>query len=86
MPLDHKVSRKALALDMAHLVKPANNITRKSLFWSPRCRRNKGRPNNTQRKEFVLEKNDTGRTWKGMQEVATDSRTWGQFAGGLCDN
>lgn len=39
MSFDHKVSRKALALDLAHKVKTANNITRKQVFCSPRLQK-----------------------------------------------
>ena len=66
------------------LRKPNTNITRQALTWNPQCKRNRGRPKNTWRRDLEANITQTGLSWKQLERIAQDRRRWRDAVDGLC--
>lgn len=47
-------------------------------------RNNRGRLENTRRREIKIKMNSVGRSWKEMQEMAKDKMAWQELVEALC--
>lgn len=63
------------------LENPVNSITEKFLFFffNPTGQKEQRRPKNMQRREIQTEINSMKKTWRELQQTATDRQAWQQL-------
>ena len=66
------------------LRKPRESITRQALFWNPQGKRGRGRPKNTWRRDLETEITKSKRTWRDLERIALDRKTWKDMVANLC--
>ena len=66
------------------LRKPNTNITRQALTWNTQCKRKRGRPKNTWRRDLEADITQTRLSWKQLERIAQDRRRWIDVVHGLC--
>lgn len=57
------------------------SMARKSVSWNPQRKTNRGRPNNTRRRESETERNYMGMVWSELKDISR--RGWHAFSNGL---
>ena len=86
IPVNEQVKKRRWRWIGHTLRKPEGNITRRVLAWNPQGQRKKGRPRNTWRRDLEAEINNIKKSWRELQEIARDRKTWHELVEGLCPN
>ena len=66
------------------LRRPTGSITRHALFWNPQGKRSRGRSRQTWRRELDADIKRIGKTWKELEEMARERKSWKKFVENLC--
>ena len=66
------------------LRKPADNVTRRGLRWTPQGKRKRGRPKTTWRRSTEAEAKVAGLTWGQLERKAQDRGGWRTLVDDLC--
>ena len=66
------------------LRKPADNVTRRGLRWTPQGKRKRGRPKTTWRRSIEAEAKVAGLTWGQLEQKAQDRGGWRTLVDDLC--
>ena len=84
IPVEQEIQKRRWRWIGHTLRKPTTNLTRQALLWNPQGARRRGRPKNTWRREVEKDVQVIGRTWKELEKIARDRRTWKEIVDGLC--
>ena len=82
-PIDQQIKRREWRWLGHTLRKPANNVTRRGLRWTPQGKRKRGRPKITWRRSTETELMVAGLTWGQLERKAQDRRGWRTLVDGL---
>ena len=66
------------------LRRPTGSIARQALFWNPQGKRSRGRPRQTWRRELEADMKRIGKTWKELEGMARERKSWKKFVEDLC--
>ena len=81
----HAILKKYRWRWIGHVLrKPANNISRVALRWTPEGNRKQGRPKTTLRRTVESEIKEMGQTWNELDKKAKDREQWRKLVLALC--
>ena len=83
-PIEQQIKRRKWRWLGHTLRKPADNVTRRGLWWTPQGKRKRGRPKTTWRRSTEAEMKDAGLTWGQLERKAQDRGGWRTLVDDLC--
>ena len=84
--VDQQIKRRKWRWLGHTLRKPADNVTRRGIRWTPQGKRRRGRPKTTWRRSTEAEVKDAGLTWGELERKALDRRNWRSQVEDLCSD
>jgi hypothetical protein len=66
------------------LRKPQGTITRQAVSWNPQGTRKRRKPKNTWRRDLEKDRSNVGKSWRELEILAKDRRTWIVIVTDLC--
>ena len=83
-PIEQQIKRSKWRWLGHTLRKPADNVTRRGLRWTPQGKRKRGRPKTTWRRSIEAEAKVAGLTWGQLEQKAQDRGGWRTLVDDLC--
>ena len=83
-PIEQQIKRRKWRWLGHTLRKPADNVTRRGLQWTPQGKRKRGRPKTTWQRSTEAEAKVAGLTWGQLERKALDRGGWRTLVDDLC--
>lgn len=83
-PIEQQIKRRKWRWLGHTLRKPADNVTRRGLRWTPQGKRKRGRPKTTWRRSIEAEAKVAGLSWGQLERKAQDRGEWQTLVDDLC--